>query len=364
MANSAARLKKLRSSLRRLKADGLLVTNFINVTYLTGFTGDDSYLLVTQDDAVLVSDMRYTTQLEQECPELKTVIRAPGQQMLPTTVEVIQKHRIGRLAVESASIALGLYESLKSELGKAEVVGSDRLVETLRMVKDKEEIEETRLAGVQAAKAFQVARAMITPKTTEREIAAELEYQARRFGGKGLSFEPIVAVGERSALPHGRATDKRVEESDFLLIDWGVVCETYVSDLTRMVVTGKLSPKFSKLYQIVLDAQLAGIEAIKPGVSCEAVDEAARKVITKAGYGDKFGHGLGHGTGLEVHEAPRLAKGQKDVLLEPGMIVTVEPGIYFPEWGGIRIEDDVLVTKTGHEVLTSVPKQLEDCQLN
>lgn len=363
MANSMARLKKLRSSLRRTKADGLLVTNFINVTYLTGFTGDDSYLLVTPDDALIISDMRYTTQLEQECPGLKCVIRAPGEQMLPTTVEVINKHRIGRLAVESASITLGLYDSLKEQLKQTELVGSDRLVEQLRMVKDKEEIEETRLAGYQAARAFQVARAMITPKSTEREIAAELEYQARRFGGKGLSFDPIVAVGERSALPHARPTSKRVEESDFLLIDWGVRSDTYVSDLTRMVVTGKLSQKFAKLYQIVLDAQLAGIAAIKPGASCEAVDNAARKVITKAGYGDNFGHGLGHGTGLEVHEAPRLAKGQKEVLLEPGMIVTVEPGIYFPEWGGIRIEDDVLVTKTGHEVLTDVPKQLEDCVL-
>src|SRR5690606_9539678 len=166
-------------------------------------------------------------------------------------------------------------------------------VEMLRVVKDKEEIEETRLAGHQAAKAFQVARAMITPQSTEREIAAELEYQARKFGGKGLSFEPIVAVGERSALPHARPTSKRVEESDFLLIDWGVRCNTYVSDLTRMVVTSKLSQKFARLYQIVLDAQLAGIEAIRPGVSCEQVDSAARKVITKAGYGDKFGHGLG-----------------------------------------------------------------------
>jgi Xaa-Pro aminopeptidase len=363
MANSAPRLKKLRSLLRRSKADGMLVTNFTNVTYLTGFTGDDSYLLVTGDDAVMISDMRYTTQLEQECPGLRTIIRAPGQQMLPTVVEAIKAERLAKLAIESASMTLALYDSLAAELSKVEFVRSDRLVEQLRMIKDKEEIDETRLAGLQAAKAFQVARAMITPQSTERDIAAELEYQARKFGGKGLSFEPIVAVGERSALPHARPTSKRVDESDFLLIDWGVRADTYVSDLTRMVVTGRLSPKFSKLYQVVLNAQLAGIEAIKPGASCEQVDAAARKVITKAGYGEAFGHGLGHGTGLEVHEAPRLAKGQKDVLLEPGMIVTVEPGVYFPEWGGIRIEDDVLVTKSGHEVLTSVPKQLEDCVL-
>jgi Xaa-Pro aminopeptidase len=195
---------------------------------------------------------------------------------------------------------------------------------------------------------------------TEQQVSNELEYQARQFGAKRMSFETIVAVGPRAALPHARPTGRRIGESDFTLIDWGVNEGLYMSDLTRMLATAKISPKLRKLYGVVLKAQLAGIDAIRPGATCEAVDRAARNVIEKAGYGKHFGHGLGHGVGLEIHEAPRLAQGQTREL-KPGMIVTVEPGVYFPGWGGIRIEDDVLVTRTGHEVLTSVPKELDEC---
>ncbi|HMP08434.1 MAG TPA: M24 family metallopeptidase, partial [Lacipirellulaceae bacterium] len=232
--------------------------------------------------------------------------------------------------------------------------------EQLRMGKDRDEIERTRRACDQARRAFEVVRARLTPDMTEAEVAAELEYHARRFGGKGLSFEPIVGVGPRSALPHGRPTRKRIGEGDFTLIDWGVNEGLYMSDLTRILATAKISPKLRKLYEVVLRAQCAGIAAVRPGAVCEDVDAAARGVIAEAGYGKQFGHGLGHAVGLEIHEAPRFAAGQKTVL-KPGMIMTVEPGIYFPEWGGIRIEDDVLVTRDGHEVLTSVPKELDEC---
>ena len=197
---------------------------------------------------------------------------------------------------------------------------------------------------------------------TELEVAAELEYQARRFGAKALSFAAIVAVGPRAALPHATPTAAKLKSSDFLLIDWGANSGLYMSDLTRILVTGKISPKLRKVYGVVLTAKLAAINAIHPGVTCEQVDRVARKIISKAGFGKAFGHGLGHGTGLEIHEAPRLAAGQK-TKLRPGMIVTVEPGIYLPGWGGVRIEDDVLVTRTGHEVLSDVPKKLEDCVL-
>jgi Xaa-Pro aminopeptidase len=241
-----------------------------------------------------------------------------------------------------------------------ELVPTSGWVEELRIIKDKEEIDRTRRACEQARRAFEVVRAKLTPEMTELQIAAELEYQARQFGAKGLSFEPIVAVGPRAALPHARPTSRRIGESDFTLIDWGANEGLYMSDLTRMVPTAKISPKLRKLYGVVLKSQLAGIEAIRPGVTCEEVDRAARSVIEKAGYGKQFGHGLGHGVGVEIHEAPRLAQGQTREL-KPGMIITVEPGIYFPGWGGIRIEDDILVTRTGHEVLTSVPKDLDEC---
>lgn len=363
MPNFPARVKKLRQLIRKTSADGLLVTNFVNVTYLTGFTGDDSYLLVTLDGVTLISDQRYTLQLRDECPDLDVISRPPGQLMLPTVADLVTESGLECLAVEAASMSVGLQTSLAELMPELQFEPAYNLVEQLRLTKDKSEIEATRLACRQAERAFQVVRALATAETTEKEIAAELEYQARRFGAKRLSFPPIVAVGPRAALPHAHPTDRKLGESDFTLIDWGADSGLYVSDLTRMIAIGKLSQKFRKVYQVVLDAQLAAIDAIKPGVTCEYVDGVARGIITKARYGKHFGHGLGHGTGLEVHEAPRLARGQKEVELEPGMIVTVEPGIYLPDWGGIRIEDDILVTKTGHEVLSNVPKQIDDCYL-
>lgn len=360
MSNFAQRRNKLRSLLKKEGTDALLVTSFVNVTYLTGFTGDDSYLLVTPKSDVMISDERYTTQLEEECPDLEFEIRGPGKQMLTTVAGVLTKGKFKKLSVEASSMTLGLHAGLSKAAPDCELVPSQGWVEELRMIKDKDEITRTRTACDQARRAFEVVRASLKPDMSELDVARELEYQARRFGAKCLSFPAIVATGARAALPHARPTDQRLSEADFTLIDWGVNEGLYMSDLTRMVVTGKISPKLRKVYGVVLKAQLAGIAAIRPGVTCEAIDQAARGVIAKAGFGKQFGHGLGHGTGLEIHEAPRLAQNQTTVLA-PGMIVTVEPGIYFPGWGGVRIEDDVLVTRDGHEVLTSVPKELDEC---
>jgi Xaa-Pro aminopeptidase len=319
-------------------------------------------LLVTLDGETLITDPRYTTQLGEECPGLPLEIREPGVSMLAGTTKVIKNAKIQRLGLEGNSATLSLQQSLTKELPKCEIVATESLVERLRIVKDTKEIDATRVACLQARRAYDVVRASITPNMTELEVAAELEYQARRFGAKCLSFPAIVAVGPRAALPHARPTSRKLGESDFTLVDWGVNSGLYMSDLTRIIVTGKISPKLRKIYGVVLKAQLAAIDAIRPGMTCEEVDAVARRIITRAGFGKQFGHGLGHGTGLEIHEAPRLAVGQKTVL-QPGMIVTVEPGIYVPDWGGVRIEDDILVTRSGHEVLTDVPKQLEDCVL-
>jgi Xaa-Pro aminopeptidase len=282
--------------------------------------------------------------------------------MLTAVAKVVESSKVERLGIEGNSATVSLEQSLAKALPKVAMVVTENLVERLRIVKDKSEVDATRVACAQAKRAYEVVRAGITTNMTELEIAAELEYQARRFGAKALSFPAIVAVGPRAALPHARPTSRKLGESDFTLIDWGVNSGLYMSDLTRVIVTGKISPKLRKIYGVVLKAQLAAIDAIRPGKTCEQVDAVARKVITRAGFGKAFGHGLGHGTGLEIHEAPRLAVGQK-TKLEPGMIVTVEPGIYVPGWGGVRIEDDVLVTPTGHEVLTDVPKELDDCLL-
>ena len=356
----AKRRDKLRSLLRKAKLDALLVTNFTNVSYLTGFTGDDSYLLVTQKHCIVLSDERYTTQLEEECADLEMEIRGPGKKMLSSVAKVVARLKAKLVGFESASMTVSLHSALATGLPKSELVAAEGWIEELRMVKDRDEIDRTRVACNMARRAFEVVRATLVPEMTELQVAADLEYQARRFGGKCMSFPSIVAVGPRSALPHASPTSQRLEADDFLLIDWGVNEGLYMSDLTRILVTGKISPKLRKVYGLVLKAQLAGIKAIRPGVTCEAVDKVARDVIAKAGYGKQFGHGLGHGTGLEIHEAPRLSGGQ-ETILKPGMIVTVEPGIYLPGWGGVRIEDDILVTRGGHEVLTSVPKNLDEC---
>jgi Xaa-Pro aminopeptidase len=362
MSSFDARRTKLRGLIRKARADALLVTNFTNVTYLTGFTGDDSYLLAGLDSEVLVTDPRYTTQLQEECPGLKLEVREPGVTMLQGVSEVVKRAKVGRLGIEGASATVLFQQSLEKALPNLSTVVTENLVERLRIVKDKNEIEATRVACQQARRAYDVVRASLTPEMTELEVAAELEYRARRFGAKALSFPAIVAVGARAALPHARPTSCKLSDDDFTLIDWGVNSGLYMSDLTRIIVTGKISPKLRKIYGVVLRAQLAAIDAIRPGLTGEQVDRVARRIITRAGFGEAFGHGLGHGTGMEIHEAPRLAVGQR-TKLRPGMIVTVEPGIYVPGWGGVRIEDDVLVTRTGHEVLSDVPKQLEDCLL-
>ena len=355
-----ARRRKLRQLIKKQKADALLVTSFVNVSYLTGFTGDDSYLIVTLDSALLVSDSRYTTQLESECPDLPITIRATGERMLPAVVKAIGALGIGRLAVEGESMTVGLFGKLAEAAKGVAIEAAGALVEQLREIKDKSEIEATRLATIHARRAFEVVRAGLTPDATEKEVAAELEYQARKFGATKLSFAPIVGVGPQAALPHANPSDRRIGDDPFVLIDWGACSNQYMSDITRVLLTGKPPARLKKIYDIVLKAQLAAIDAIAPGRTCEDIDAVARKIITKAGFGKQFGHGLGHGTGLEIHEGPRLARDQK-AELKPGMIVTIEPGIYLPGFGGVRIEDDILVTKTGHEVLTDVPKAWDEC---
>jgi Xaa-Pro aminopeptidase len=357
------RRDKVRKALRKLGVEALLVTDFTNVTYLTGFTGDDSYLLVRDDGDVILSDPRYTTQLGEESPGIELCIRKPGVSVLQATVRVLRTANISRLGIEADSMTVGLEDKISDKLPHIAIVPITGLVEKYRQIKDKDEIELTRLAVWQAEKAFGVIRASLRAEMTEKQIAADLEYQFRLFGAKGPAFPSIIAIGPRSALPHAVPGNIRVEESDFILVDWGASEGLYRSDLTRMIVTGRIPPKFAGIYEIILEAQTKAIEAIRPGVVCQDVDAVARRIIAKSGYGRRFGHGLGHSMGLLIHESPRFAV-KNQTVLKPGMIMTVEPGIYIPGWGGIRIEDDILVTRNGHEVLTHLPKQLEEIVLN
>jgi Xaa-Pro aminopeptidase len=265
MPSFVARRNRLRTLIERANADALLVTNFKNVSYLSGFTGDDSYLLATINDERLITDLRYTEQSSEECPGLPLEVRMPGETPSAFVAEVIRRTKIQRLGLEGHSATISFHESLAKALPNIKLVVTDGLVEKLRIVKDKDEIQATRLACVQARRAFEAVCASLTPEMTELDVAAELEYQARRFGAKALSFPAIVAVGPRAALPHATPTCRRLTESDFTLIDWGANSGQYMSDLTRIIVTGKISPKLRKVYGVVLKAQLAAIDAIRPG---------------------------------------------------------------------------------------------------
>lgn len=355
-----SRRRKLLAKIRAEKLGALLVTNEVNVTYLTGFTGDSSYLLLGPDVETLISDTRYGVQIEEECPGLETYIRDSSEKIDVSGGKVIAKAGLRKIGFESETTTHAQWGRLQKNAEQVEWVATSQLVEKLRMVKDAAEIAEIRRAVDLAERAFRMMVASLHPRMTEREASFELEGAIRRFGGEGVAFHSIVAVGDRAALPHYYPGERRIEEADFLLVDWGALSAGgYRSDLTRIVTTGRLSPKLEKLYRVVLSAQEAAIDAMKPGAACKDVDAVARNLISEAGYGKKFGHGLGHGIGLEIHEEPRMSPISEDVL-EPGMVVTVEPGIYLPGWGGVRIEDDVLITKTGCEVLTSVPKQPDE----
>lgn len=364
MTRFASRREKTCKTLTKLGLDGLLVTNFENVTYLTGFTGDDSYLLLMKKGSVLISDSRYAEQLESECPDLEVSIRNQGVTMLDDVSRVLGQAKLKTLGIEARSMTVEAHAGMMQKLSSLTLQNTIGVVEEQRMIKDAEEIAETRRAVWFAERAFAAVTSTMRPEQTEREVAHSLESTIRQLGGKGCSFEPIVAVGPRAALPHARAGDKKIGDAPFVLIDWGATATHYKSDLTRVLLTGKIPPKLERIYRVVLQAQQAAIAAVRPGALGKEVDAVARSIITEAGFGRNFGHGLGHGLGINIHEDPRLSS-ISETTLKPGMIITIEPGIYLPGFGGVRIEDDVLVTKTGCEVLTSVPKSWEEavCQL-
>ncbi len=358
--NYSSRRSKLIRSLKAANVDSLLISSESNVRYLTGFTGDSSWLLISKSATVIISDSRYTTQLANECGEIDANIRNARKPMHEAVAAVVRKAKCRQLGFESAHLSFAQHAALATSVETAELISTSGLTERLREVKDKWELTQIREAVYQAERGISVVRSSLKPDQTEREIRYILEAAMRGFGANGPGFEPIIGVGPTGALPHAHAGDLQVRESPMLLVDWGAETKTgYRSDITRCFVTGKITKQMRTVYETVLKAQKKAIAAIKPGAKCKNVDAIARKTIADAGFEKYFGHGLGHGFGLDIHESVRLGP-LSDQELEPGMVVTVEPGIYLPGKFGVRIEDDILVTNDGHEILTSVPREFDD----
>ena len=358
------RRERLRELVSRRQLDALLVLSEHNVYWLTGFTGDSTWLLLTPDSATLLSDSRFETQISEECAGIDAYIRPQSSSLIDAVAEIARQQNVTRIGFEGHIATVEIYDRLSKSLSGCQLSGISQLVESQRCIKDEAEIEEIRLAIQQAEQAMlNWQNGSLSSELTEREAAADLEQILRSEGAQGFSFPGIIAVGDRAALPHYRPGNVALGSSPILLTDWGArTAAGYISDLTRTWLTGEPDGKFETVYKTVLEAQLAAIDLIRPGVRCSEVDAAARSIIQRAGFGEFFGHGLGHGIGLEVHEQPGL-RTSSETEIRKGMVVTVEPGIYLPGWGGVRIEDDILVTDDGCEVLSSLPKDWESIRI-
>ncbi len=344
-------LETIRERLLREEVEAFLVSKLENVRYLSGFTGSSACVLVTPGDLYFVTDPRYEEQAASQVPPaFQKVILKPGERLSA----LVKGKGWSTLAVED-SMSLGQYQALKKGLDGGEIRVWRGVIEEQRRVKTPEEVEEIGRAVALAQEAFHKVRGMLKPGVSERDLALELEFVMRRQGAQGVAFPFIVASGPRSAMPHGDASHKVLEDGDLVILDFGARWRGYHSDMTRTFKLGPWRAWEKEVYTVVLEAQEAAMAAIRPGVEAKEVDGVARRIIEEAGYGDYFGHGLGHGVGLEIHEAPTLAPTSEDVL-EVGMVFTVEPGIYLPGKGGVRIEDMVFLGPRGPEVLTSLPK--------
>lgn len=341
------RLTRLRHKLDEKRLDCLVVTSAENRRYLSGFTGSAGTLVVTASAALLLTDFRYVEQATHQAPEF-TILRY--DELIKTLEQVFTDHDIRRVGFESDIVTYQQYADWQEKLGHVEWVATREIVEELRMLKDAQEIEAMEKAAAIADRAWSELLPKMVPGVSERELALELEFSMRRYGAEGLAFEVILASGPNGALPHARPGERVLAAGDLVVMDFGARYGGYCSDMTRTVSIGKTCSRSRTIYDIVLEAQLSALAAVGPGKTGQEIDNVARQIIEKAGYGEQFGHGLGHGVGLAIHEEPRLSpKGNKT--LQPGMVVTVEPGIYLPGFGGVRIEDLVLVTEDGYRVL-------------
>ena len=348
------RRNHLIAQLKEFKVDALLVTALPNVRYLAGFTGSNAALLLTPDRALLFTDPRYQTQapLESDC-DLK-IAKGP---LLSEAVKMLKRLKIHRLGFERNRASFETFDYLKREAAGVKLTPLTGAVERLRMVKSPAEIGTIKTSVELNSAALEQALRQFRREMPEVDLAAEIEYRMRQLGADGPSFETIVASGARTALPHARPTTAAIAGDQLLLIDMGALVSGYASDMTRTLAVGRLTPRAKRIYNAVLESQLEAIESVKPGIPASTVDRAARGVLRRHGLEKMFIHSTGHGLGLEIHEAPRI--GRKEAMrLEAGMAITIEPGVYVEGFGGVRIEDTVVVTETGCRVLTPTKKDL------
>lgn len=349
------KLEEIRNRFKELSINGLLITSDYNRRYMTGFTGTAGVAVISEQKAVFITDFRYTEQAAKQIQGYE-IIQHSGP-IIEEVAKVVHDLGIKKLGFEQDHLTYQAYASYKKELSNSEFVPVSGAVEKLRLIKSPSEIKILKEAAEIADAAYKHILTYVKPGLKEIEVANELEFFMRKNGAISSSFDIIVASGYRSALPHGVASDKVIEKGDFVTLDFGAYYKGYCSDITRTFAVGEPSDELKKIYSTVLEAQLRGMNGIKPGMTGKEADALTRDYIKAQGYGEYFGHSTGHGLGMEVHEGPALSF-RSDTVLEQGMVVTVEPGIYVAGLGGVRIEDDVVITETGNESLTHSPKEL------